>query len=58
MPTNPLERARDILVRPFSPGSLTLPNRVVMAPTWPAKVLAGRVDELTPFHGGLLGSLR
>ncbi|MGV9970314.1 NADH:flavin oxidoreductase [Nocardia beijingensis] len=32
MPTKPLERARDILVRPFSLGSLTLPNRVVMAP--------------------------
>ncbi|WP_280258180.1 hypothetical protein [Nocardia abscessus] len=27
-------------------------------PEWPAKVLAGRIDELTPFHGGLLGSLR
>ncbi|MGW0181303.1 oxidoreductase [Nocardia sp. NPDC003345] len=32
MPTNPLERATDVLVRPFSLGSLTLPNRVVMAP--------------------------
>ncbi|MGW5138003.1 NADH:flavin oxidoreductase [Nocardia beijingensis] len=32
MPTKPFERARDILVRPFSLGSLTLPNRVVMAP--------------------------
>ncbi|MFG2296210.1 NADH:flavin oxidoreductase [Streptomyces sp. NPDC048603] len=26
------ERARDVLVRPFSLGSLTVPNRVVMAP--------------------------
>ncbi|MEV4124385.1 NADH:flavin oxidoreductase [Nocardia sp. NPDC049707] len=32
MPTNPIERATDILVRPLSLGSLTLPNRVVMAP--------------------------
>ncbi|MGV9677785.1 NADH:flavin oxidoreductase [Nocardia sp. NPDC003482] len=26
-------------------------------PEWLAKVLAGRIDELTPFHGGVLGSL-
>jgi 2,4-dienoyl-CoA reductase-like NADH-dependent reductase (Old Yellow Enzyme family) len=32
MPTNPVERAKDILVRPFSLGGLSLPNRVVMAP--------------------------
>lgn len=32
MPTNSVERVRDILVRPFSLGGLTLPNRVVMAP--------------------------
>ncbi|MET9776577.1 NADH:flavin oxidoreductase [Streptomyces sp. NPDC006367] len=32
MPTNPVERAKDILVRPFSLGGLDLPNRVVMAP--------------------------
>ncbi len=32
MPANPVERARDVLVRPFSLGGLTLPNRVVMAP--------------------------
>ncbi|MEV6192500.1 NADH:flavin oxidoreductase [Streptomyces sp. NPDC051920] len=32
MPTHSAERVRDILVRPFSLGGLTLPNRVVMAP--------------------------
>ena len=32
MTTNSVERVRDILVRPFSLGGLTLPNRVVMAP--------------------------
>ncbi|MEV6014602.1 MULTISPECIES: NADH:flavin oxidoreductase [unclassified Streptomyces] len=32
MPTNSVDRVRDILVRPFSLGNLTLPNRVVMAP--------------------------
>ncbi|MFE1850823.1 NADH:flavin oxidoreductase [Streptomyces sp. NPDC059489] len=32
MPANPVERAKDVLVRPFSLGGLTLPNRVVMAP--------------------------
>ncbi|WP_333737464.1 NADH:flavin oxidoreductase [Streptomyces sp. IBSBF 2806] len=32
MPTNSVERVRDILVRPFSLAGLTLPNRVVMAP--------------------------
>ncbi|TXS47492.1 NADH:flavin oxidoreductase [Streptomyces sp. OR43] len=32
MPTNFVERVRDILVRPLSLGGLTLPNRVVMAP--------------------------
>jgi 2,4-dienoyl-CoA reductase-like NADH-dependent reductase (Old Yellow Enzyme family) len=32
MLTNPVERAKDILVRPFSLGGLHLPNRVVMAP--------------------------
>ncbi|MFJ8108075.1 NADH:flavin oxidoreductase [Streptomyces sp. NPDC096132] len=32
MPTNPVQRAQDILVRPFSLGGLSLPNRVVMAP--------------------------
>lgn len=32
MSTNDLEHARNILVRPLSLGSLTLPNRVVMAP--------------------------
>ncbi|GGZ02854.1 NADH:flavin oxidoreductase [Streptomyces poonensis] len=32
MLTNAVQRAQDILVRPFSLGSLSLPNRVVMAP--------------------------
>ncbi|SHM84394.1 NADH:flavin oxidoreductase [Actinacidiphila paucisporea] len=32
MPMNSVERVRDVLVRPFSLGGLTLPNRVVMAP--------------------------
>nr|BAV16992.1 putative oxidoreductase [Streptomyces sp. TK08046] len=32
MSTNPVERVKDVLVRPFSLGGLTLPNRVVMAP--------------------------
>ncbi|GGW13330.1 oxidoreductase [Streptomyces capoamus] len=32
MPTYPVERAKDILLRPFSLGGLALPNRVVMAP--------------------------
>lgn len=32
MPVNPVERVRDVLVRPFSLGGLALPNRVVMAP--------------------------
>ncbi|WP_330230456.1 hypothetical protein OHA40_31540 [Nocardia sp. NBC_00508] len=26
-------------------------------PQWLAKVLADRIDELTPFHAGLIGSL-
>ncbi|MFF7475324.1 NADH:flavin oxidoreductase [Streptomyces sp. NPDC008092] len=32
MPKYSVERARDVLDRPFSLGGLTLPNRVVMAP--------------------------
>ena len=32
MPHSSAERAKDVLVRPFSLGGLTLPNRVVMAP--------------------------
>ncbi|MEQ8148065.1 NADH:flavin oxidoreductase [Streptomyces sp. OP7] len=32
MSAHPLDRVRDILVRPFSVGGLNLPNRVVMAP--------------------------
>ncbi|KOV93763.1 NADH:flavin oxidoreductase [Streptomyces sp. NRRL B-3648] len=32
MPPNPVERAKDHLVRPFSLRGLSLPNRVVMAP--------------------------
>ncbi|MFF5159997.1 NADH:flavin oxidoreductase [Streptomyces sp. NPDC000348] len=32
MSSNSAARAKDLLVRPFSLGSLTLPNRVVMAP--------------------------
>jgi NADH:flavin oxidoreductase / NADH oxidase family len=32
MPISSAERANDVLVRPFSLGSLTVPNRVVMSP--------------------------
>jgi 2,4-dienoyl-CoA reductase-like NADH-dependent reductase (Old Yellow Enzyme family) len=32
MPASSAERAKNVLVRPFSLGSLTLPNRVVMSP--------------------------